>query len=199
MADAEVERDRRRRDRRGARRDRRRHGDPRGPVRVSRTSTSRSAPSRPQPIMVGEARRMASEAFGGWNVPEERAELACLLVSEVVTNVVLHAATRERPAPGAGRRGAAAAVRGVLGRARLRGRGGRATRSSRCGCAGARSRSGSRCSTRTCACPGSAARGRTTRAAAAFTSSTSSPGAGGRDPPGKAKPSGSRFPPVAAE
>ncbi|MCA2224583.1 ATP-binding SpoIIE family protein phosphatase [Nonomuraea aurantiaca] len=45
-----------------------------------------------QPIMVGEARRMASEAFGGWNVPEERAELACLLVSEVVTNVVLHAA-----------------------------------------------------------------------------------------------------------
>ncbi|GAA0947734.1 ATP-binding SpoIIE family protein phosphatase [Nonomuraea longicatena] len=44
-----------------------------------------------QPIMVGEARRMAAEAFTGWNVPEERAELACLLVSEVVTNVVLHA------------------------------------------------------------------------------------------------------------
>jgi PAS domain S-box-containing protein len=44
-----------------------------------------------QPIMVGEARRMAGEAFTGWNVPEERAELACLLVSEVVTNVVLHA------------------------------------------------------------------------------------------------------------
>ncbi|SEH00311.1 PAS domain S-box-containing protein [Nonomuraea solani] len=50
-----------------------------------------------QPIMVGEARRMAAEAFSGWNVPEERAELACLLVSEVVTNVVLHAATANVP------------------------------------------------------------------------------------------------------
>ncbi|MFB9627023.1 ATP-binding SpoIIE family protein phosphatase [Nonomuraea helvata] len=50
-----------------------------------------------QPIMVGEARRMASEAFSSWNVPEERAELACLLVSEVVTNVVLHAATASIP------------------------------------------------------------------------------------------------------
>ncbi|MFI7705670.1 SpoIIE family protein phosphatase [Nonomuraea sp. NPDC049480] len=50
-----------------------------------------------QPIMVGEARRMASEAFAGWNVPEERAELACLLVSEVVTNVVLHAAAAGVP------------------------------------------------------------------------------------------------------
>ncbi|GAA3135396.1 ATP-binding SpoIIE family protein phosphatase [Streptosporangium carneum] len=50
-----------------------------------------------QPIMVGEARRMAAEAFSGWNVPEERAELACLLVSEVVTNVVLHAANASVP------------------------------------------------------------------------------------------------------
>ncbi|WP_327087760.1 SpoIIE family protein phosphatase [Nonomuraea sp. NBC_01738] len=50
-----------------------------------------------QPIMVGEARRMAAEAFSGWNVPEERAELACLLVSEVVTNVVLHAAGASIP------------------------------------------------------------------------------------------------------
>ncbi|PZG42175.1 histidine kinase [Spongiactinospora gelatinilytica] len=50
-----------------------------------------------QPIMVGEARRMAAEAFSGWNVPEERAELACLLVSEVVTNVVLHAAAASVP------------------------------------------------------------------------------------------------------
>ncbi|MEU4696861.1 ATP-binding SpoIIE family protein phosphatase [Nonomuraea dietziae] len=50
-----------------------------------------------QPIMVGEARRMAAEAFSGWNVPDERAELACLLVSEVVTNVVLHAATASIP------------------------------------------------------------------------------------------------------
>ncbi|MGN9846250.1 SpoIIE family protein phosphatase [Nonomuraea sp. H19] len=50
-----------------------------------------------QPIMVSEARRMAGEAFASWNVPEERAELACLLVSEVVTNVVLHAATASVP------------------------------------------------------------------------------------------------------
>ncbi|GGL06970.1 ATP-binding SpoIIE family protein phosphatase [Planomonospora parontospora] len=50
-----------------------------------------------QPIMVSEARRMAAEAFAGWNVPEERAELACLLVSEVVTNVVLHAANSGVP------------------------------------------------------------------------------------------------------
>ncbi|MBX6166143.1 MAG: SpoIIE family protein phosphatase [Thermobispora bispora] len=50
-----------------------------------------------QPIMVGEARRMAAEAFASWQVPEERAELACLLVSEVVTNVVLHAANSNVP------------------------------------------------------------------------------------------------------
>ncbi|MFC6080273.1 SpoIIE family protein phosphatase [Sphaerisporangium aureirubrum] len=50
-----------------------------------------------QPIMVGEARRMASEAFTGWGVPDEKAELACLLVSEVVTNVVLHAASSSVP------------------------------------------------------------------------------------------------------
>lgn len=50
-----------------------------------------------QPIMVGEARRMAADAFANWNVPEERAELACLLVSEVVTNVVLHAASASVP------------------------------------------------------------------------------------------------------
>ena len=40
---------------------------------------------------------MASDAFADWNVPEERAELACLLVSEVVTNVVLHASTASVP------------------------------------------------------------------------------------------------------
>ncbi|GII58138.1 hypothetical protein Pth03_65270 [Planotetraspora thailandica] len=50
-----------------------------------------------QPIMVSEARRMALEAFKDWLVPEERAELACLLVSEVVTNVVLHAASANMP------------------------------------------------------------------------------------------------------
>ncbi len=50
-----------------------------------------------QPIMVSEARRMASDAFESWQIPEERAELACLLVSEVVTNVVLHAANSAVP------------------------------------------------------------------------------------------------------
>ncbi|GII66976.1 hypothetical protein Skr01_70610 [Sphaerisporangium krabiense] len=50
-----------------------------------------------QPIMVGEARRMASEAFASWGVPDESAEMACLLVSEVVTNVVLHAASSSVP------------------------------------------------------------------------------------------------------
>ncbi|MBO3747240.1 SpoIIE family protein phosphatase [Streptosporangiaceae bacterium NEAU-GS5] len=50
-----------------------------------------------QPIMVGEARRMAMEAFETWGMPEERADLACLLVSEVVTNVVLHAANASIP------------------------------------------------------------------------------------------------------
>jgi PAS domain S-box-containing protein len=51
-------------------------------------------------IMVSEARRLASETFATWGMLDEQAELACLLVSEVVTNVVLHAATStpRRPA-----------------------------------------------------------------------------------------------------
>nr|BFE86081.1 hypothetical protein GCM10020093_086820 [Planobispora longispora] len=152
-----------------------------------------------QPIMVSEARRMAAEAFAGWNVPEERAELACLLVSEVVTNVVLHAASASVP------RRELVVDGGMLGgfedswdvpgfdeeiiaekefTLRLR-RGG--------------SPSGSRSSTRTCACPASAARARTTRAAAASTWSTSSPGAGAPAPPRRARPSGSRSPPSPAD
>ncbi|MEV4252609.1 SpoIIE family protein phosphatase [Spirillospora sp. NPDC049652] len=50
-----------------------------------------------EPIMVSEARRMASDAFADWGMPAEQAELACLLVSEVVTNVVLHATTTPAP------------------------------------------------------------------------------------------------------
>ena len=50
-----------------------------------------------EPIMVSEARRMAGEAFSGWGMDPEQAELACLLVSEVVTNVVLHAAVSPTP------------------------------------------------------------------------------------------------------
>jgi hypothetical protein len=50
-----------------------------------------------EPIMVSEARRMAAETFACWGLETEQAELACLLVSEVVTNVVLHAAISPMP------------------------------------------------------------------------------------------------------
>ncbi|ACY96428.1 SpoIIE family protein phosphatase [Thermomonospora curvata] len=50
-----------------------------------------------EPIMVSEARRMAADTFAAWGVDPEQAELACLLVSEVVTNVVLHAASAPAP------------------------------------------------------------------------------------------------------
>ncbi len=50
-----------------------------------------------QPIMVSEARRMAAETFARWGLDREQSELACLLVSEVVTNVVLHAAQSPSP------------------------------------------------------------------------------------------------------
>src|SRR5262249_25745030 len=43
-----------------------------------------------EPIRVSEARRQAQAILTGWGVPPKQAELACLLVSEVVTNVVLH-------------------------------------------------------------------------------------------------------------
>ncbi|MFL6056359.1 MAG: SpoIIE family protein phosphatase [Actinoallomurus sp.] len=66
----------------------------------------RTAPSRLQvqertfpaePIMVSEARRLAAETFAHWGMLDEQSELACLLVSEVVTNVVLHAANTPAP------------------------------------------------------------------------------------------------------
>jgi serine phosphatase RsbU (regulator of sigma subunit) len=44
-----------------------------------------------EPIMVSEARRLAAQVFGSWGMGAEQTELACLLVSEVVTNAVLHA------------------------------------------------------------------------------------------------------------
>lgn len=50
-----------------------------------------------EPIMVSEARRMAADAFASWGMLDEQAELACLLVSEVVTNVVLHATATPAP------------------------------------------------------------------------------------------------------
>jgi serine phosphatase RsbU (regulator of sigma subunit)/anti-sigma regulatory factor (Ser/Thr protein kinase) len=51
-----------------------------------------------EPIMVSEARRLAAQTFGSWGMDAEQVELACLLVSEVVTNAVLHASVT--PSPG---------------------------------------------------------------------------------------------------
>jgi serine phosphatase RsbU (regulator of sigma subunit) len=61
-------------------------------------STERVFPA--EPIMVSEARRLAAQTFGSWGMDAEQAELACLLVSEVVTNAVLHASAT--PSPGRG-------------------------------------------------------------------------------------------------
>jgi PAS domain S-box-containing protein len=47
-------------------------------------------------IRVSEARRHARLTFDRWGLPREQVELACLLVSEVVTNVVLHTAAPAR-------------------------------------------------------------------------------------------------------
>ncbi len=51
-----------------------------------------------EPIMVSEARRVAAQTFRSWGMDSGQAELACLLVSEVVTNAVLHASVT--PSPG---------------------------------------------------------------------------------------------------
>jgi anti-sigma regulatory factor (Ser/Thr protein kinase) len=58
-------------------------------------STERVFPA--EPIMVSEARRLAAQTFGSWGMDAEQAELACLLVSEVVTNAVLHASITPSP------------------------------------------------------------------------------------------------------
>jgi hypothetical protein len=50
-----------------------------------------------EPIMVSEARRLAAETFASWGMLDDAAEMACLLVSEVVTNVVLHATNAPSP------------------------------------------------------------------------------------------------------
>jgi serine phosphatase RsbU (regulator of sigma subunit) len=50
-----------------------------------------------EPIMVSEARRLAAQTFRSWGMDPEQSELACLLVSEVVTNAVLHASTTPNP------------------------------------------------------------------------------------------------------
>jgi serine phosphatase RsbU (regulator of sigma subunit) len=59
-------------------------------------STERTLPA--EPIMVSEARRLAAQTFRSWGMDPGQVELACLLVSEVVTNAVLHASIT--PSPG---------------------------------------------------------------------------------------------------
>jgi serine phosphatase RsbU (regulator of sigma subunit)/anti-sigma regulatory factor (Ser/Thr protein kinase) len=59
-------------------------------------SVERTFPA--EPIMVSEARRLAAQTFRSWGMDPGQAELACLLVSEVVTNAVLHASIS--PSPG---------------------------------------------------------------------------------------------------
>jgi serine phosphatase RsbU (regulator of sigma subunit) len=51
-----------------------------------------------EPIMVSEARRFAAATFASWNMEPDQADLACLLVSETVTNAVLHASVTPAPA-----------------------------------------------------------------------------------------------------
>jgi anti-sigma regulatory factor (Ser/Thr protein kinase) len=58
-------------------------------------STERTFPA--EPIMVSEARRLAAQTFGSWGMDPGQTELACLLVSEVVTNAVLHASITPSP------------------------------------------------------------------------------------------------------
>jgi PAS domain S-box-containing protein len=68
-----------------------------------------------EPVRVSEARRLAHETFLGWGMDLEQTELACLLVSEVVTNVVLHAAATPTPRHEFVLEGAGPGPLGILG------------------------------------------------------------------------------------
>jgi PAS domain S-box-containing protein len=68
-----------------------------------------------EPIRVSEARRLAHETFASWGMDLEQADLACLLVSEVVTNVVLHAAATQTPRHELVLEGAGAGPLGISG------------------------------------------------------------------------------------
>src|SRR5580700_2150760 len=68
-----------------------------------------------EPIRVSEARRLAHETFTSWGMDIEQADLACLLVSEVVTNVVLHAAVSPTPRHELVLEGAGPGPLGILG------------------------------------------------------------------------------------
>jgi serine phosphatase RsbU (regulator of sigma subunit) len=58
-------------------------------------SVERSFPA--EPIMVSDARRLAQATFADWGMHPDQADLALLLVSEVVTNAVLHASVTPSP------------------------------------------------------------------------------------------------------
>lgn len=49
------------------------------------------------PALVGTARRIAADALERWGIPGEQADVACLLISEVVTNAVRHASATPSP------------------------------------------------------------------------------------------------------
>lgn len=51
------------------------------------------------PAMVAEARHVAAAAFERWKLPEDKIDVACLLISEVVTNAVRHAMATPSPEP----------------------------------------------------------------------------------------------------
>ena len=150
-----------------------------------------------EPIRVSEARRLAHETFVSWGMDIEQADLTCLLVSEVVTNVVLHAAVSPTPRhelvlEGAGpgplghprRLGDPAVRRGLP---RPAGQGIHPPAAPR-----SRGHLGRGLRLRPAAAAGSAAPGRATKAAAACTWSTSSRPGGARGRPRTARRSGSR-------
>jgi PAS domain S-box-containing protein len=62
---------------------------------IELASRERNFPA--EPIRVSEARRLAHQTFTSWGMDSDQADLACLLVSEVATNVVLHAAVSPSP------------------------------------------------------------------------------------------------------
>lgn len=68
-----------------------------------------------EPIRVSEARRLAHETFMSWGMDIEQADLSCLLVSEIVTNVVLHAAVSPTPRHELVLEGAGPGPLGILG------------------------------------------------------------------------------------
>src|SRR5258708_24101307 len=70
-------------------------------ILVVRTSTEELEPwdtrFKAEPIRVSEARKIAFDMFIQCGMDNDQADLACLLVSEVVTNVVLHTAIAPGP------------------------------------------------------------------------------------------------------